>query len=403
MDPTERRDRAQILAYPFRIFFFSVAVWATIAAPLWVSAFRGFIAPNFVLAPTSWHAHEMLYGFFLPAVAGFLLTAVTVWTSTVRTHGLPLGLMWLVWLLGRIAMLFGGDWPFEVVAAINLAFPIWILADAAKRILPQRQGRQYPLLIMLLLIVLLHAGFLWSDGATHFVNGTLILAMGVMLVVGGRITPAFSRNWLLRVKGAEGAARVESKPALEKMTIASVFILLLTTLAQDIPAVASSAAYYPVLAVVALLTAGISATRLALWRGWLTREEPLLWILHLSLAWIPLSLILFALHALGVGPSFAWVHAMGMGAMGGLILGVMSRVVLGHTGRPLVLPRGIVTAYLLIHAGAVIRVLLEIPALGDIYRPGLDVSAMLWSVAFLIFLWQYGAMLFQPRVDGKVG
>lgn len=399
MNNPNRANLPQLFAYPFRIFFPSVALWAVIAIPLWVASITGHLQLHFALSPFAWHAHEMLYGFFSVAVAGFLLTAICNWTGTERTHGWPLFAMWLVWILGRISMLCGDAAPYWLVAVINLGFVPLVFYDAFKRVRLRRQKRQYPLLVVLGLIWLMQLGFLATHGDMRFAFGTLILAMGIMLIIGGRITPNFSRNWLNFNGG--GGERIIILPRLEKMVLASVFILLIAVVAGIIPAIAQSPHYHHIIALLAVLGAGISATRVILWRGWQVRREPLLWILHLSLMWIPVALLLLACWAMGWVNQYAWIHALAVGAMAGLILGVMTRVAPAHTGRAIALPHYMVATYFLIHIGALVRVAAElIPAF---WLSGIYISAVCWTLAFAAFLWRYLPMLMKPRADGRPG
>lgn len=393
----------QLFAYPFRIFFLSVGLWAVIAIPVWIAQFSGHLNAPIALPPFAWHAHEMLFGFFTVAVAGFLLTAICNWTQTERTHGVPLLLMWLVWLAGRLTMLFGAELPYWLVAVINLGFLPLVFFDAAKRVWLTRQSRQYPLIVVLGLLWVMQLGFLISHGDMHFAFATLILAMGMMQIIGGRITPNFSRGWLSFNRGP--ADKVVIWPWLEQAVLASVFVLLVAVLLGMIPAVDGFSHYHHILALLATLAAIISALRLALWRGWLVRKEALLWILHLSLLWIPVALLLLAANQLGWVNQYAWIHALAVGAMAGLILGVMTRVVLGHTGRMMLLPRFMVATYVLIHAGAIVRVLVEIvPWLQHHhFLHGLEFSAACWTLAFGIFLWRYVPMLIAARADGRPG
>lgn len=403
MDTPNRLSAKQLFAYPFRIFFVSVALWAIIAIPLWILAFTGRIHLPIALPPFAWHAHEMLFGFFAVAVAGFLLTAVCNWTQTTRTHGLPLFLMWLAWVAGRLTMLCGGDLPYWLVALVNASFIPLVIFDASKRVWLRGQARQYPLIAVLCLLWLMQLGFLITHGDMHFAFGTLIMAMGVMLIIGGRITPNFSRGWL-NFNKPEGAQKITIKPWLEKATLVSIFVLLVAVVAGIIPAIDQSPVYAPLLAVLALLGALITGLRLALWHGWLVLKDPLLWILHLSLLWVPIALLLLSAHAMGWVNAYAWVHALATGAMAGLIIGVMTRVALGHTGRRLVLPRLLVPAYVLIHLGALVRVAIEIvPPLRAHYLHGLYFSAACWTLAFLIFLIRYLPILASQRADGRPG
>lgn len=396
---TSRLNPAQLFAYPFRIFFASVALWAVIAIPLWVFYFNGSLTLNTALSPFAWHAHEMLFGFFAVAVAGFLMTATCNWTQTPRTHGWPLFSMWLVWALGRISMLCAAFLPYWLIALINLAFLPLIIFDIAKRVWLRRQTRQYLLVVVISALWLMQLGFLITHGDMQFAFATLVLAMAVMMIVGGRITPNFSRGWLSFQRG--DADRIEIQPWLEKSTAGSIFLVLITVLAGLIPGVESNAHYHHLLALVAVIAAAIGLLRIALWRGWLVRREPLLWILHLSLLWIPIALLLLAAHQFGWVNAYAWVHALAVGAMAGLIIGVMTRVALGHTGRMMLLPRFMVATYVIIHLGAITRVAAELVPTHFLHL--IYCSAILWTLAFALFLYRYLPILLAPRADGRPG
>lgn len=403
MSENSRLSLSQPFAYPFRIFFLSVALWAVVAIPVWVFTFpAGKIAPAFGLSMFAWHAHEMLFGFFAAAMAGFLMTATCNWTQTERLFGWPLFGMWLVWFAGRLTMLCGGHLPHVLVAVVNLAFLPLVIFDVGKRVWLRRQTRQYTLVAVISFLWLMQLGFLVTRGDMHFAFGTLILAMGVMMIIGGRITPNFSRNWL-SFNGTDAADRITISPLLEKLTPASIFVLLAATLADLIPAVHALGFYPWVIAALALIAAGIAFTRLALWHGWLVMKEPLLWILHLSMLWIPVALLLMAANKLFPQQvnEFVWVHALAVGGMAGLIIGVMTRVALGHTGRMMQLPRFIVITYFLVHLGAILRLAAEfVPAF---FAHLVYCSAILWTLAFLYFLVVYLPILMSPRADGREG
>lgn len=378
-----------VFAYPFRVFFLSAAALAALAVPAWLALLlHGAHAP-LAFTPLHWHQHEMLFGFLHAAIAGFLLTAVCTWTGTERLHGAPLAALWLVWLLGRVAMAAGEGVPGWLAHGVDLAFLPLVMLDAGWRIWHARQQRQLIVLVVLAALWLMELGF-HLDPAGPYARGALLAAMLLMLVIGGRITPAFSGNWL-RQRGGD-PARVSILPWLERLTLACVAAVLVTQVVA-VPAWLAAGA--------ALAAAGTSAARLLLWRGWLVRAEPLLWILHLALAWIPLALLLLAAAQLNYVPATAWVHAAGAGAMGSLILGVMARVALGHTGRPLRLPAGMTAAFVMILVAGAVRVLTTLQALP--WRAGLGLAAVLWVVAFALFLLRYAAVLAGPRLDGKPG
>lgn len=387
--PKDSLSVSQLFSYPFRIFFLSLAVQALLVVPMWVGAITGRVDLPLALSALQWHQHEMMFAWLSAAIAGFLLTAVCVWTGTERTHGWQLAGLWGVWLVGRLLITLGEPLPYVLIAAVNLLFLPLVMLDAGLRIWRARQGRQVVVLLVLAGLWIMQLGFLTVPDAS-FDTGALIMAMTLMLVIGGRITPNFSMGWL-RARGfaTEGILIL---PWLERS-------VLIAMAAAFISVVLEAPAW--LIAVTCTLAGTLSLIRILLWRGWRIRSEPLLWILHLSLLWIPIGLFLLSGSAMGWWGSTVWVHAIGLGAMGGLILGVISRVALGHTGRTLTLPKGMTTAFVLIHLGALVRVATGLGGLG--WQLGVTVSALLWVIAFAIFLYNYTGILCRPRADGKPG
>jgi len=379
---------SQLFSYPFRIFFLSMTVLALAVIPLWVMQVNGVISLPLAMPGLFWHQHEMLFGFLSGAIAGFLLTAVCVWTQTERTHGFRLVLLWGVWLAGRVLLATGADLPFWLVQGVNLAFLPLVMVDAGWRIWHARQKRQLMIMVVLGLLWLMQIGFVTRLDMA-FSYGALIMAMALISIVGGRITPAFSTGWL-RQRGLDSNA-VKTIPALDMATVFSL-ILLMASLVTG---------WQTVTGLLALLSGGLMLVRLAGWKGWLVRQEPLLWILHLSILWVPVALFLLAGTLFAGWPSNAWSHAAGTGAVACLILGVISRVALGHSGRPLVLPKGMVFAFVAIHLAALVRVLTAFEIIP--WHPGIGGSALLWLVAFGIFLYRYTTILASPRPDGREG
>ncbi|BEH15829.1 NnrS family protein [Marinobacter shengliensis] len=379
---------SQLFSYPFRIFFLSMTVLAIVAIPLWVLEVTGTVRLPLAMPGLFWHQHEMLFGFLSAAIAGFLLTAVCVWTQTERTHGSLLVGLWGVWLAGRLLLAFGGNLPEWLVQGVNLAFLPLVMIDAGWRVWKARQKRQVMILVVLGLLWLMQIGFVTRLDMS-FSYGALIMAMALISIIGGRITPAFSAGWL-RQRGGNAEA-VKMIPALDMATLFSM-ILLMASLVTG---------WQTVTAVLALVAAGLMLARLANWKGWLVRSEPLLWILHLSILWVPVALLLLAGSLLAGWPSNAWTHAAGTGAVGCLILGVIARVSLGHTGRPLVLPKGMVLAFVAVQLAAVIRVVTAFDVIP--WHPGIGTSTALWVIAYLIFLVRYTGVLASPRADGREG
>ena len=377
-----------MFAYPFRIFFLSLSVLAIVVVPLWVLTVTGTIALPLAMPGLLWHQHEMLFGFLSAAIAGFLLTAVCVWTQTERSHGLRLMLLWGTWLAGRLLLFTGAELPYWLVQGVNLAFLPLVMADAGWRVVHARQKRQLMILVVLGLFWAMQIGFVISLN-TVFIQAALVLSLALISIIGGRITPAFTTGWLRQRDGTAEAVR--TLPALDTATLASLFLLTATVL------------FAPAWLTGALaITAGVlTFTRLLLWQGWLVAREPLLWVLHLSILWVPVSLFLLAGSQFAGWPASAWTHAAGTGAIGCLILGVMARVALGHTGRPLILPGGMVLAFVIIQVAALTRVVTAFGVLP--WHPGIGSSAVLWALAFGLFLWRYAGILSKPRADGREG
>src|SRR5690554_8125417 len=332
----------QLFAYPFRIFFLSMTVLTLVGIPLWVLEVTGVLQLPLAMPALFWHQHEMLFGFLSAAIAGFLLTAVCVWTQTERTHGLPLALLWGVWLAGRLLLALGGSLPDLLVQGINLAFMPLVMIDAGWRVWHARQKRQVMFVVVLGLLWLMQIGFVTRLDMS-FSYGALIMAMALISIIGGRITPAFTAGWL-RQRGGDASA-VKMIPALDMAALFSM-ILLMASLVTG---------WQTLTAIIAVVAAALMLVRLYNWTGWLVRSEPLLWILHLSILWVPVALILLAGSLVAGWPSNAWSHAAGTGAISCLILGVIARVSLGHTGRPLVLPKGMVLAFVAIQLAEIGR------------------------------------------------
>jgi len=374
--------------YPFRIFFLSTAVSALLLIPLWLFFLLSGSAAQPALPALDWHQHEMLGAFVNSAIAGFLLTAVCAWTGTRPVAGWTLAALWLLWLAGRGVMLFGTHPVLAML--VELAFLPAVALLAARPIVATRQWRQLPILAVLSLLWLCDVAYHLS-GATHWLRAAMLLTGGLILVVGGRITPAFSRNWLQR-QGRQAPA-ITSYRWLEVLTLASTLLLVLAEASRGLPE--------PLLACVALL-AGLSAgLRTLLWRGWQVRAEPLLLILHIGLLWVAVSFLLRGLAGFALVSDAVWLHALGAGAMGTMILGVMARVALGHTGRPLALPGGITWAFGLIILAGLLRVIA-----GTGWLPwafGIHAASLCWVAAFLLFTWRYFPILTRPRIDGKAG
>ena len=372
----------------FRPFYLLAAAFSALSVLVWAAQFSGWLPSAYVRGPL-WHGHEMLFGYTLAVVAGFLLTAVRAWTGQSTATGAPLMALAGLWLTGRILVLT----PLPAAAAVvNTAFPLALALAIAVPLLRARNARNYffvgLLALMSGLVAALHLGL--QGYSILSPRASLALAFDVMLfimaVVGGRVIPMFTNNG---VPGA-GAAR---HPLVEKLALGSVLALFVADLLQP------SA---PVMALVALVAAIAHGARLALWRSWRTLGTPLVWILHAAYAWIVVHLALRVLHAMTwTGESYA-VHALTVGAIGGLTIGMMTRTARGHTARPLIADRYELTCFLLIQAAALIRVFGGVVS-AALYMPSIQVSALLWATAFGLYAVRYWPVLSRPRLDGKPG
>jgi uncharacterized protein involved in response to NO len=382
-----------LLAYGFRPFFLAAGIWAVVALPLWLLALAGHLALPTAFDPVAWHAHEMLLGFAMAAVAGFVLTAVPNWTGRLPLNGVPLAALALLWLAGRLAVLAGAWIGALPAAALDLAFPLALAAAVVREVAAGRNWRNLPvcggLVALLLANLLMHLEPL-GVAATSAVGERLAIATLALLVtlIGGRIVPSFTANWLKR-RGVTGL------PApLGRLDRAALALGLVALLAWVVAPEALASGLLLVVAAVA------HALRLARWQGAATWREPLLAVLHLGYAWLVLGLLGIGIDAIGgtVGPH---LHGLTVGAFGTMILAVMTRAILGHTGRALAVGPATVAAYALVSLAALAR--LAATAFGDAYMAWLEVAGVAWLLAFALFLGAYGPMLLRPRIDGRPG
>lgn len=386
-----------LLAYGFRPFFLLTAAYGALVILGWTGFVLGGWALPLGWSPLKWHSHEMLYGLVPAAIAGFLLTAITNWTDARPLNGGKLLALVLLWVAGRVVMGLAAWLPGWLVAAVDLAFLPALGAYLALVLWQHGNTRNLILVGILALLtlgnLLMHVGFIaispdLLQAGEHLGLNVIVL---LMAVIAGRIIPAFSANWLKHNGG--NPAWVTRSPWTDRLALASIALLILLDLLN---------APTEVLGAAALVAGGINGVRLWQWAGWRVAREPLLWILHLAYLWIVLALLLRAgaLFDLGIS-STLWQHALGVGGIGILLLGVMTRVSMGHTGRPLKLVRFGLMIYLAIIASAVIRVLAAARIID--YQVGLTTAALFWVLAFGLFVILYWPILSKPRVDGRPG
>ena len=348
--------------------------YAALSIPLWALQYAGWLPGT----NTFWHAHEMLFGYAFAVIAGFLFTAVRNWTGLGTPAGAPLAAIAGLWLAARVMAFFS-------LPAAAIADACFALAVAWGIGRPLVLGRNRNAFFVAVVLALGAASVVFEAYPRFALALGLDVVLLVMTVVAGRVVPGFTNN---AVPGA-GARRL---PALEWATLASVLLLL----AADAFEFAAAAA------LVASVGAVLHGARLALWAPLATRRRPILWILHLSYAWIVVHLALRGLAGFDLAPAALATHALTVGAIGGLTLGMMTRTARGHTARPLTAGRAEVLAYVLVQAAAVARVLLPL-ALPSAYGAAIALSAALWSAAFAVFVVAYYPILSRPRLDGQPG
>ena len=381
--------------YGFRPFFLLVGLYAVIAMLIWMTVNIAGIQPIGTSTSYLWHAHEMLFGFVGAAIAGFLLTAVPSWTGQRGFSGWPLIILVTVWLGGRLILPFYGHLPSVFIAMVDLAFfPVLGLMLTPSLI----RGKSRNLVFLLFLLALFSTNLIFHIALTQndvvFASYGLLFGINIVLliiaIIGGRIVPAFT---LSAIRRTDDSFVIMPFPALDKAAIVSILLVLIIDLLWP---------YSTIAGWMALVAALIHAVRLARWKTLRSLGEAIVWVLHFGYAWVVIGLALKGVFLLtGAIFSAAWLHAITTGAFATMILGVMTRAALGHTGRPLIAPPLIVVSYVLITLAALVRV--SGPVFPEVYFYTIAVSGVLWITAFLLFLVVYTPILTGPRADGKPG
>ncbi len=378
-----------LLRLGFRPFYLGTALLACVSVPLWIAAFLGHMPLSLSFPPLLWHAHEMLFGFAVGVIVGFLLTAVRAWTGLATPRGPLLGVLTLLWLVARLAAVLA---PYPVFAVLDMLLLPAVALILLRVLIQARNRRNIPLISLLLLMALANAVFhlsvleLIAVPAMAPLYAELALILMVISVMAGRVVPMFTKNVT--------PGLVIDMPRQFELALLAVTAVALALWVLGAPAVAVAPA--------SLAAAAMHAARLWMWHPRVTLKRPILWILHASYAWMPVGFVLLALAQWGwVALSLA-VHAFAVGVIGGLIIGMVTRTARGHTGRPLQASRGEVLAYALVMLATVLRVLVPIVAPAAYVR-ALDAAAGLWALAFVIYLFIYTPWLTRTRLDGKDG
>ncbi len=376
-----------IFSVGLRPFFFAAALFAGIAIPVWgVLLEQGWQLPSGVNG-RDWHIHEMLFGYFPAVLAGFILTAMPNWTGRPALRGVPLATALCVWLGGRVAMAFAPGSGF--IASMDLLFIAALLVFVLREIFASRLWRHLPIAILIAALGLanglFHARVLVPDLAATAERLALAVMAIFISLIGGRIIPAFTRNWLQQNKIASQPAEFS---AYDKVVILLSVVILIGWVLSPYQRLAGAG--------LALL-GGLHLLRLVRWKFWKTFSEPLVTVLHLGYLWLALAFTLMgvAIVAPELMPPSAAVHALTTGAVGTMTLAVMTRATRGHTGRALHADGISIGIYLCITSAAVLRT--GIGLMPFTYLTSINLSAGLWSLAFVLFLISYGPMLLSAK------
>lgn len=391
LNPPPPRTESAILSKGFRPFFLLAALFAVAMLPLWLLVYLGpMTAPDY-LPPAAWHAHEMLFGFTVAVIAGFLLTAASNWTRLSTAEGRWLSALCLLWILGRVGMWTTGWLPQVAVAAVDLAFLPAVAFAVGRPIVAARTGRNYGLVVVLLVLALanfavhLDALGVAEGWAARGNQAGVDLIMIVIAVIAGRIVPVFTVN-------ATEAAILRATPWLDRIVVAALVLMTGVDLA---------APGHWLAAIFATIAALAAARRAWGWNARYTLDQPLLWVLHAGHAWLVIGLLLRGVHAAWpFFPAVLATHALTIGAIGVLTLGMMVRVGLGHTDRALEISRWETAAFAAMNLAAVVRTFAPMVSM-DLYRASLLASGALWTLAFAVYLVRFAPILWAPNVDWR--
>jgi len=373
-----------LFSYGFRPFFLGGALWAVLAMALFIPALSGAITLPSAMPPTVWHAHELLYGFLPAIVAGFILTAVPNWTGRLPISGWPLAGLAGLWLAGRITVLFSSAMGAVAAAAIDMVFLLALIGVIAREIIAGGNTRNLKVLVLISLLAIgnavFHAEFIAQGFAGYGIRLGTGAAVMLIIVIGGRIVPSFTRNWLTR----ENAGALPAQ--MNRFDIASILLAAVAIAAWI------AAPFADVTGALLAFAAAAHLVRLARWRGWRTFAEPLVTVLHLGYLFVPLGFAVMAvsIFAPAIVPASSAIHGWTAGAIGIMTLAVMTRASLGHTGGALTASPALVAIYAAAALGALARLT---SGFGIAHDPMLHLASLGWMAAFGGFV-----VLFAPRL-----
>ncbi|MDH5388760.1 MAG: NnrS family protein [Gammaproteobacteria bacterium] len=385
-----------LLRLAFRPLFLGGTVFSIIAIIWWLYFWMNPFNWQPYGGPVWWHGHEMLFGFGAAIVVGFLLTAVQSWTGVIGIRGKPLAVLVLMWLSGRLLLAFGSALPDWLIAAGDVSYLLFAAIAMAYPVIKVKQWRNLMFVPILFVFALLNAASHWGviteqpQLAIQSLHGTIMLFALIISIVGGRVIAAFTANTM-------GNQRAQPMQWLETVSIASIIFMLVIAF-YGFASVPSA-----LLFIVSSIAAIANGWRFLRWGFQHSWTDPMLWSLHLAYAFIPLGFVGLALHSVGLmDNTSAALHSFTVGSIGGMILAMISRVTLGHTGRPLNPHKLVPLAFGFILLAAVLRVVL--PAwLPETSQWGIGLAGVLWVAAYGIYVFVYAPMLLTTRADGNPG
>ncbi len=371
----------------FRPFFLGGAIQAAVAILVWLPVFYGELRLTSTFAPRDWHIHEMLYGYLPAVITGFLFTAIPNWTGRLPIRGTPLVGLVAVWLAGRIAVTFSADTSWWLAMLVDASFLLLVAAAAAREIIAGKNWRNLAVVAMVLVLltgnVTFHLEAHFAGSADYAIRIGIAVVVLLISLIGGRIIPSFTRNWLVRQR--PGRLPVPFA-RFDKITIAASALALLSWIA---------APDYRVAGLLLGVAGALQLVRLSRWAGERTFRERLLAVLHVGYAFVPLGFLLNALAAFDIVPASGGIHAWMVGAAGIMTLAVMTRASLGHTGQELTASGATQAIYLAIVVAAIARICAVLhPAASEVL---LHVAGFAWIAAFFGFALAYGPLLLGSR------
>ena len=376
---------AAALSRGFRPFFLAACVWALVGMALWPAVFSGAIAIPTAFSAVDWHVHEMIFGYVPAVVAGFLLTAIPNWTGRLPVAGAPLAALAALWAAGRIAVFASAAIGRTGAGAIDASFLIVFAALVVREVAAGRNWRNLKVAGLILALALVNVAFHVEDARLGLAEVSTRAALGLIvmliLLIGGRVTPSFTGNWLAKA-GAYARPVPFGKPDSAVMALSGLSLAVWVAAPED---VATGA--------LALIAGAANLWRLSRWQGFTARRDPLVLVLHAGFLFAALGFAAVGAHALwpSAFPYAAGVHLWAVGAVGMMTLAMMTRATLGHCGRALIASKGTQFAYLCVVAALAARVAMAF--LPTVALPLMDVAAAAWLLAFATFLIVYGPML----------